>query len=32
MIYTIIGENVRIVTVILEVIDHKDYDKRFGYK
>jgi len=32
MVYTIIGEQVRIVTVILEVLDHKEYDKRFGYK
>ncbi len=32
MIYTIIGEQVRIVAVILEVMNHKDYDKRFGYK
>ena len=32
MIYTIIGEQVRIVTVILEVMDHKEYGKRFGYK
>lgn len=32
MIYTLIGEQVRIVAVILEVLDHKEYDKRFGYK
>lgn len=32
MIYTLIGEKVRIVTVILEVLDHKEYNKRFGYK
>ena len=32
MIYTIIGESLRIVTVVLEVMNHKDYDKRFGYK
>jgi mRNA-degrading endonuclease RelE of RelBE toxin-antitoxin system len=32
MIYTIMGTQVRIVTVILEVLDHKEYDKRFGYK
>ncbi|MCX6818348.1 MAG: type II toxin-antitoxin system RelE/ParE family toxin [Candidatus Aenigmarchaeota archaeon] len=32
MIYTIIGEQVRIVAVILEVMNHKEYDKRFGYK
>ncbi len=32
MIYTLVGEHVRIVAVILEVLNHKDYDKRFGYK
>jgi hypothetical protein len=32
MIYTVTGEQVRIVAVILEVLDHKEYDKRFGYK
>lgn len=32
MIYTVIGEQVRIVAVVLEVLNHKEYDKRFGYK
>jgi len=32
MIYIVIGEQVRIVAVILEVLGHKEYDKRFGYK
>lgn len=32
MIYTVIGERVRIVAVILEVLGHKEYDNRFGYK
>ena len=32
MIYTVIGEQIRIVAVILEVLGHKEYDKRFGYK
>lgn len=32
MIYTLIGERVRIVSVVLEVLDHKKYNKRFGYK
>jgi len=31
MIYTIIGEQIRIIAVILEVMDHKEYNKRFGY-
>ncbi|MCK4496670.1 MAG: hypothetical protein KAU24_00625 [Candidatus Aenigmarchaeota archaeon] len=32
MIYTLIGERIRIVAVILEILDHKKYDRRFGYK
>ena len=32
MIYTVMGEQVRIVAIILEVLDHKEYDGRFGYK
>ena len=32
MIYTLTREEVKLVAVILEVMDHKDYDKRFGYK
>jgi mRNA-degrading endonuclease RelE of RelBE toxin-antitoxin system len=32
MIYTVTGDHVRIVAVILEVLDHREYDKRFGYK
>jgi hypothetical protein len=32
MIYTVVGEKVRIVAVVLEVLDHKKYNKRFGYK
>ena len=32
MIYTVIGERVRIVAIILEVLDHKEYNKKFGYK
>jgi len=32
IIYTIIGDQVRIIAVILEVLDHKKYNKRFGYK
>ena len=27
MVYTVTGEQVRIVAVILEVLDHKEYDK-----
>ncbi len=32
MIYTLVGDRVRIVSVILEVLDHKKYNRRFGYK
>lgn len=32
MIYTVVGDRVRIVAVILEVLDHKKYERRFGYK
>ena len=32
MIYTITGNDVEIITFVLEIIDHKDYDKVFGYK
>lgn len=31
MIYTLIGDRVRIVSVVLEVLDHKEYDRKFGY-
>lgn len=32
MIYTINGSEVEIVALILDILDHKDYDKKFGYK
>ena len=32
MLYTIKGDQVEIVCFVLDVIDHKDYDKKFGYK
>src|SRR3989338_3954429 len=32
LIYTLIGDEVKIVTFILEFMDHKKYDKVFGYK
>lgn len=32
MIYTIRGEEVEIINFILDIIDHKKYDKIFGYK
>jgi len=32
MIYTIKGDQVEIVCFVLEIIDHKTYDKQFGYR
>lgn len=32
MIYTIRGSEVEIIALILDIFNHKDYDKRFGYK
>jgi len=32
LIYTITGDEVKIITFILEIMDHKKYDKIFGWK
>jgi hypothetical protein len=32
MIYTIKGSDVEIVAVVLDIIDHPTYNKKFGYK
>lgn len=32
LIYTIIGNDIKIVAFILEFMNHKDYNKVFGYK
>ena len=32
MLYTIRGNNVEIVSFILEIIDHKEYNRLFGYR
>ena len=32
MIYTIRGSEVDIIALILDVMDHRDYEKKFGYK
>ena len=32
LIYTIAGNQVEIVSIMLEWLDHKSYEKRFGYK
>ncbi len=31
LVYTLIGNEIKIVRVILEWMDHKDYEKRFNY-
>lgn len=32
LIYTLVGDEVEIISVLLEWFDHKGYAKRFGYK
>ena len=32
LVYTLRGSEVEIISVILEWFDHKNYDRRFGYK
>ena len=32
LVYTITGNQVEIITFIMDIFDHKDYDKVFGYK
>ncbi|MEK6967055.1 MAG: type II toxin-antitoxin system RelE/ParE family toxin [Nanoarchaeota archaeon] len=32
MIYTIVGNEFEIISVLLEFMDHKEYDKKFGYR
>lgn len=32
MIYTVRGTEVDIVALILDILDHRDYDKKFGYR
>ncbi len=32
MIYTIKGTEVEILALILDILDHKDYEKKFGYR
>ena len=32
VLYTIKGNNVEIISVVLEWITHKDYERKFGYK
>jgi Txe/YoeB family toxin of Txe-Axe toxin-antitoxin module len=32
LVYTITGNQVEIITFVMDIYDHKDYDKVFGYK
>ncbi len=32
MIYTIRGNKIEIISLILDIMNHKDYNKKFGYK
>ena len=32
LVYTITGNQIEIITFIIDIFDHKDYDKAFGYK
>jgi len=32
LVYTITGNQIEIVTFIMDIFNHKDYDKVFGYK
>ena len=32
MIYTIRGNDVEVIAFVLDIFNHKDYDKKFGYR
>ena len=32
LLYTIKGDQGEVICFILDIIDHKEYDKKFGYK
>jgi len=32
LVYTLRGTEIKIISIILEWYDHKDYERRFGYK
>jgi mRNA-degrading endonuclease RelE of RelBE toxin-antitoxin system len=32
MIYTINGSEIEIIALILDILNHKDYEKKFGYR
>jgi len=31
LIYSVIGDEVRIISIIIEWVDHKNYERKFGY-
>jgi hypothetical protein len=32
MIYTVRGKEIEVISIVLEVLDHKEYDRKFGYR
>ncbi len=32
MLYTIKGDEIEIICFVLDIVSHKDYDKKFGYR
>src|SRR3989338_1272499 len=32
LIYTVRGTEIEVISVLLEVLDHKKYDRKFGYR
>ena len=32
MVYTITGDQIEIITFVMDIFDHREYDKVFGYK
>jgi hypothetical protein len=32
MLYTIKGDQIEILCFVLDILDHRDYEKRFGYR
>ena len=32
MLYTIKGDQIEVICFVLDILSHKDYDKKFGYK
>ena len=32
LIYTVRGTEIEVISILLEVLDHNEYDRKFGYK